>query len=92
MSESDFSQYLTHSAEDEQWQMVCTDAGRQRIAPGSPYPPDKQKHPEDKHHQWCERISPRAEWTLGLRLGAPQPEQCDNQQYIDHHKEELRDA
>jgi len=45
MSETEFSLYLTHSAEDEDWQMVCTDAGRQRILPGSPYPPDREQHP-----------------------------------------------
>jgi len=45
MSEGDFSLYLTHSSEDEGWQMVCTDAGRHRIAPGSVYPPDGESHP-----------------------------------------------
>jgi AraC-like DNA-binding protein/mannose-6-phosphate isomerase-like protein (cupin superfamily) len=45
MAESDFSLYLTHSAEDEAWQMVCTDAGRTLIAPGSPYPPRVEDHP-----------------------------------------------
>ena len=45
MPETDFSLYLTHSAEDENWQMVCTDAGRNQIPPGSPYPPHLDKHP-----------------------------------------------
>lgn len=47
MAEADFSLYLTHSAEDENWQMVCTDAGRNVIQPGSPYPPHADKHPAD---------------------------------------------
>ena len=41
----DFSLYLTHSAEDEKWQMVCTDAGRHRISAGSPYPVEGESHP-----------------------------------------------
>jgi AraC-like DNA-binding protein len=45
MAEGDFSLYLTHSAEDEEWQLVCTDVGQHRIAPGSPYPPDRDQHP-----------------------------------------------
>ncbi|MFT3849596.1 MAG: AraC family transcriptional regulator [Propionivibrio sp.] len=45
MAEADFSRYLTHSAEDEKWQMVCTDAGRNVIPPGSPYPPHIDNHP-----------------------------------------------
>src|ERR1035437_9957919 len=46
MPDSDFSHYLTHSSEDECWQMVCTDAGRNRVPPGSPYPPHREHHPE----------------------------------------------
>jgi len=46
MSDTDFSLYLTHSSEDESWQMVCTDAGRNQIPPGSPYPPYVDRHPE----------------------------------------------
>ena len=45
-ADTDFSLYLTHSSEDENWQMVCTDAGRTWIPPGSPYPPHLEKHPE----------------------------------------------
>lgn len=45
MTNEDFSLYLTHSAEDEGWQMVCTDAGQNRIAPGTPYPPHIETHP-----------------------------------------------
>lgn len=47
MADADFSLYLTHSAEDENWQMVCTDAGRNVIPPGCPYPPHADKHPAD---------------------------------------------
>ncbi len=47
MADADFSLYLTHSSEDESWQMVCTDAGRNVIPPGSPYPPHAEKHPEN---------------------------------------------
>lgn len=47
MADADFSLYLTHSAEDEKWQMVCTDAGRNVVPPGSPYPPHAEKHPVD---------------------------------------------
>jgi hypothetical protein len=43
---ADFSLYLTHSVEDEAWQMVCTDAGCQTIVPGSPYPPRDEDHPQ----------------------------------------------
>lgn len=46
MPDTDFSLYLTHSNEDESWQMVCTDAGRNLIPPGSSYPPHLEKHPE----------------------------------------------
>lgn len=45
MTEADFSLYLTHSSEDENWQMVCTDAGRNLIPPGMPYPPHLETHP-----------------------------------------------
>ena len=45
MSETDFSLYLTHSTEDEAWQMVCTDVGMSRVPPGSPYPPRLEDHP-----------------------------------------------
>ena len=45
MVDADFSRYLTHSAEDENWQMVCTDAGRNVIAPGTSYPPHVEMHP-----------------------------------------------
>ena len=44
MSDCDFA-YLTHSLEDENWQMVCTDAGMCRISPGAPYPPRQNEHP-----------------------------------------------
>ncbi len=47
MSDPDFSLYLTHSAEDENWQMVCTNVGRNRIAPGLAYPPHRENHPEN---------------------------------------------
>jgi AraC-like DNA-binding protein len=46
MAEADFSRYLTHSAEDVRWQMVCTDVGMTRVPPGSPYPPHGEEHPE----------------------------------------------
>jgi len=45
MLESDFSLYLTHSVEDEDWQMVCTDAGSYKGLPGSSYPPHLEQHP-----------------------------------------------
>ena len=44
MSDCDFA-YLTHSIEDENWQMVCTDAGMNRIPPGGIYPPHLEDHP-----------------------------------------------
>ncbi len=46
MFEPYFSRYLTHSAEDERWQMVCTDVGKNIVLPGSPYPPRREHHPE----------------------------------------------
>jgi AraC-like DNA-binding protein len=45
MTNGDFSIYLTHSTEDENWQMVCTDAGMTHVPPGSPYPPHPDDHP-----------------------------------------------
>lgn len=44
MSDCDFS-YLTHSLEDENWQMFCTDAGWSRTPPGGVYPPRLEDHP-----------------------------------------------
>ncbi len=40
-----FIRYLTHSEEDERWQLVCTDAGHNEIGPNTPYPPHKESHP-----------------------------------------------
>jgi AraC-like DNA-binding protein len=40
-----FIRYLTYSAEDEKWQLVCTDAGFNEIGPRTPYPPHKDEHP-----------------------------------------------
>jgi len=37
--------YLPYSKEDEKLGMVCTTAGSQTIAPGTVYPPFKEKHP-----------------------------------------------
>jgi AraC-like DNA-binding protein len=44
MADYDFA-YLTHSIEDENWQMVCTDAGMGRMLPGVPYPTRREEHP-----------------------------------------------
>jgi AraC-like DNA-binding protein len=41
----DFFLYLTHSEEDEKWQLVCTDAGCNEIGPHVAYPPNKEGHP-----------------------------------------------
>ncbi len=43
---SNFFRYLTYSDEDEKWQLVCTDAGHQEIAPLTAYPPNKDGHPK----------------------------------------------
>ncbi len=40
-----FFRYLTYSEEDEKWQLVCTDAGRNEIGPFTAYPPHKKGHP-----------------------------------------------
>jgi AraC-type DNA-binding domain-containing proteins len=40
-----FFRYLASSEEDEKWGIVCTDAGRNEIGPGTPYPPHKEGHP-----------------------------------------------
>jgi AraC-like DNA-binding protein len=42
---SSFFRYLTFSQEDEKWQIVCTDAGRNEIGPRTEYPPHKAGHP-----------------------------------------------
>lgn len=47
MSVNDFSMYLTYSAEDERWQLVCTDVGRTEVPPHVQYPPHKEQHPAD---------------------------------------------
>ncbi len=47
MNVLDFSMYLTYSAEDERWQIVCTDVGRTDVPPHVPYPPHKEQHPAD---------------------------------------------
>lgn len=44
-SKSSFFRYLTFSEEDERWQLVCTDAGRNEIGPYTDYPPHKKGHP-----------------------------------------------
>ncbi len=41
-----FFRYLTYSAEDEKWQLVCTDAGHSEVAPFTKYPPNKEGHPQ----------------------------------------------
>jgi AraC-like DNA-binding protein len=41
----DFSTYLTWSADDECWQLVCVDVGAADVPPGSPYPPSSGSHP-----------------------------------------------
>ena len=47
MDEGDwgFWHYLPYSKEDERLGMVCTTAGSQKVAPGTVYPPLKEKHP-----------------------------------------------
>ncbi len=40
-----FFRYLTYSAEDESWEMVCTDAGYTEVPPYTIYPPNKEGHP-----------------------------------------------
>ncbi|MGB9686096.1 MAG: AraC family transcriptional regulator [Rectinema subterraneum] len=40
-----FFRYLTYSDEDEQWEMVCTDAGYTEVPPYTIYPPNKEGHP-----------------------------------------------
>ena len=40
-----FFRYLTYSEEDEKWQLVCTDAGHNEVAPRTRYPPNKDGHP-----------------------------------------------
>jgi AraC-like DNA-binding protein len=40
-----FSRYLTYSEEDERWQIVCTDAGFNEVAPKTVYPPNAEDHP-----------------------------------------------
>jgi AraC-like DNA-binding protein len=40
-----FSKYLTYSEEDERWQIVCTDAGFNEVAPNTAYPPNAEDHP-----------------------------------------------
>jgi AraC-like DNA-binding protein len=40
-----FFRYLTYSEEDEQWEMVCTDAGYTEVLPYTIYPPHKEGHP-----------------------------------------------
>ncbi len=44
-SKSSFFRYITFSDEDERWQLVCTDAGRNEIGPYTRYPPHKSGHP-----------------------------------------------
>lgn len=44
-SKSSFFRYITFSDEEERWQLVCTDAGRNEIGPRTPYPPHKRGHP-----------------------------------------------
>jgi AraC-like DNA-binding protein len=39
-----FFRYLTYSDEDEQWEMVCTDAGYTEVPPYTIYPPNKEGH------------------------------------------------
>jgi AraC-like DNA-binding protein len=41
-----FFRYLTWSEEDERWRIFCTDAGFNEVAPGVPYPPNKEEHPK----------------------------------------------
>lgn len=41
-----FIRYLTHSEEDERWQLVCTDAGHIEVGPNTVYPPHKELHPQ----------------------------------------------
>ena len=44
-SSTSFFRYLAYSDEDQKWQLVCTDAGRNEIGPYTPYPPHKKGHP-----------------------------------------------
>ncbi len=44
--EDSFFRYLTYSEEDEKWQFVCTDAGFNDVGPRTPYPPNKEEHPQ----------------------------------------------
>ncbi|NLH88749.1 MAG: AraC family transcriptional regulator [Treponema sp.] len=43
--EHTYFRYLTYSEEDEQWEMVCTDAGYAEVLPYTIYPPNKDGHP-----------------------------------------------
>lgn len=47
MGSKEFSAYLTYGDEDERWQLVCVDAGRAEVGPGSPYPPAATSHPAE---------------------------------------------
>ena len=47
MEKRDFSTYLTWSADDERWQLVCVDVGAAEVPPRSPYPPSSGAHPAD---------------------------------------------
>lgn len=38
--------YMPVTPRDEQWGIICTTAGHQKISPGAPYPPT-DKHPDD---------------------------------------------
>jgi AraC-like DNA-binding protein len=44
-SKHSFFRYLTASEEDEKWQILCTDAGHNEVAPRTEYPPHKDAHP-----------------------------------------------
>ncbi len=45
MEKRNFSTYLTWSAEDERWQLVCVDVGAAEVPPRSPYPASSLSHP-----------------------------------------------
>ena len=47
-----FAKYLTVTARDIRWQIVCTTVGHYRVAPGAPYPVDPGAHPPKYLFKW----------------------------------------
>ena len=46
MNTGNFSSYLTYSADDLKWLIVCNDAGYTEISPGQKYPLNLEQHPD----------------------------------------------